>query len=118
MAIASTALMFVPGAQPLMAARLAYTAWRAYRLAKSARFASRALQSGRWGGHSYRYGNMSVANYGRAKAGQRIHGQASGRWNHQGRRIKFGWNFNVFAKRPTFRIGWKWRGRPRHFTLF
>ncbi|MGW6394144.1 DNRLRE domain-containing protein [Streptomyces sp. NPDC055103] len=116
-AIASTAMMFVPGAQPLMAARFAYTAWRAYRLAKSARFASRALQSGRYGGMSYRYGNSSVGNYGRAK-GDFVRGQQSGRWNHAERRLKVGWSYNKFAGRPTFRFGWRWRGRNRHFHLF
>ncbi|MDQ1013133.1 RHS repeat-associated protein [Streptomyces sp. V4I23] len=115
--IAATAAMFVPGGQFVAAARFGYTAWRAYRLAKSARFASRALQSGRWGGMSYRYGNLSVANYGRARGTWRA-GQASGRWNHNARRMKIGWNWNRFAGRPTFRFGWRWRNKPRHFTLF
>ncbi|MFJ6941166.1 RHS repeat-associated core domain-containing protein [Streptomyces sp. NPDC101132] len=115
--IGAAALTFAPGGQFIAAARFGYTAYRAYRLAKTAKFASRALRSGRYGGLSYRYGNISVANYGRAKnAWQR--GTAAGRWNHQGRRVKIGWNYNRFANRPTFRIGWRWRNKPRHFTLF
>ncbi|MFI7236039.1 hypothetical protein [Streptomyces cyaneofuscatus] len=45
-------------------------------------------------------------------------GTAAGRWNHQARRVKVGWNYNRFANRPTFRVGWRWRNKPRHFTLF
>lgn len=116
-AIASTAMMFVPGAQPLMAARFAYTAWRGYRLAKSARFASRAYQSSRFGAQSKRFGNISVASFGRGK-GNQIRGQQSGKYNYAERRLKIGWNYNAFAKRPTFRFGWNFRGRKRHFTLF
>ncbi|WP_127468942.1 DNRLRE domain-containing protein [Streptomyces sp. B27] len=115
--IGAAALTFAPGGQFVLAARFAYTGYRAYRLAKTAKFASRALRSGRYGGLSYRYGNISVANYGRAKnAWQR--GTAAGRWNHQARRVKVGWNYNRFANRPTFRVGWRWRNKPRHFTLF
>ncbi|MFE7430215.1 RHS repeat-associated core domain-containing protein [Streptomyces sp. NPDC057545] len=115
--IAATALSFAPGGQIITAARFGYTAYRAYRLAKTAKFASKALRSGRYGGMSYRYGNFSVANYGRAKNAF-YKGQQSGRWNHQGRRVKIGWNYNRFAGRPTFRIGWRFRNKPRHFTLF
>ncbi|MFC8724436.1 DNRLRE domain-containing protein [Streptomyces bacillaris] len=115
--IGAAAMTFAPGGQFIAAARFGYTAYRAYRLAKTAKFASRALRSGRYGGLSYRYGNISVANYGRAKNARQL-GTAAGRWNHQGRRVKVGWNYNRFANRPTFRVGWRWRSKPRHITLF